>query len=81
MTRFYSSCEDVRTPWGMSRSAKRIGEGMTLYSTASHGGIKVESSLQKSMPEALRVPGGWYEEDGGKQGSECSFLTPCVGVG
>jgi hypothetical protein len=47
----------------MSQDAEAYGEGITFYSTSSHGGMKVEASLAKLMPAALRIPGNWFEED------------------
>lgn len=55
--------KSVRTPWGMSQTAKSFGEGITVYSTASHGGFKVDPATLKMMPAALRIAGGWFEED------------------
>ncbi len=49
------------TPWGKPQSCEEYGEGVFVYSTASHGGYKV--TKQKAMPEALRNETGWYEED------------------
>ncbi len=55
--------KSVRTPWGMSQDAEVYGDGITFYSTSSHGGFKVDSSTLKMMPAALRIDGGWFEED------------------
>lgn len=52
-----------RTPWGMPQDIEEIGNDIRFYSTASHGGYKVPSKLNKEIPEAFRAKDGWYEED------------------
>ena len=54
----------VSTPWGMSQGATVYAEGIVCHSTASHGGFKLDRARNAAMPKALRVDGGWYEEDG-----------------
>lgn len=51
------------TPWGSSQRATRYAEGIIFYSTASHGGFHLDPERNTAMPDALRLPGGWYEED------------------
>lgn len=57
------------TPWGIAQSHHRIAEGITTYSTSSHGGIELSEERVEAMPEALRDfrpfsgQTGWYEED------------------
>lgn len=54
----------LSTPWGMSQGATVYAEGIVCHSTASHGGFKLDAKRNAAMPPALRVTGGWYEEDG-----------------
>ena len=51
------------TPWGPSQSATRYAEGILFFTTASHGGFHLDPERNAAMPPALRLPGGWYEED------------------
>lgn len=51
------------TPWGISQSSEIYAEGVVFHSTASHGGFKLDRARNARMPAALRVAGGWYEED------------------
>ena len=53
----------ANTPWGISDSSERIAPGIMRYDTPSHGGFHLSAKRQAEMPEALRVEGGWYEED------------------
>lgn len=53
----------VSTPWGMSQSATIYAEGIVFHSTAGHGGFKLGRARNAAMPSALRLSGGWYEED------------------
>jgi hypothetical protein len=53
----------VSTPWGMSQSATIYAEGIVFHSTAGHGGFKLNRARNAAMPSALRLSGGWYEED------------------
>lgn len=53
----------VSTPWGTSQGSSRIAWGITFYSTASHGGIKLSPTKQAEMPPELRNKYPWYEED------------------
>ena len=58
-----SGSERISTPWGMSQTSEVYAEGIIFLSTASHGGIKLDRTRNAAMPKALRVAGGWYEED------------------
>ncbi|MCH7805151.1 MAG: hypothetical protein IH937_13860, partial [Acidobacteria bacterium] len=51
------------TPWGMSQSATIYAEGIVFHSTAGHGGFKLDRARNAGMDPALRLSGGWYEED------------------
>ncbi|OHT20092.1 hypothetical protein BHE75_02086 [Sphingomonas haloaromaticamans] len=51
------------TPWGQSQSNEIYADGVVFHSTASHGGFKLDRARNAKMPAALRVAGGWYEED------------------
>lgn len=51
------------TPWGPPQASEKIAPGITFYSTASHGGVKLSEARQREMPEALRLEKPWYEED------------------
>lgn len=53
----------VRSPWGKVQQTSVYADGIVFVSTASHGGFKLSRSRQSQMPEALRIQGGWYEED------------------
>lgn len=56
--------QPVFTPWGSSQSATRYAEGIIFHETASHGGFHLDAKRNGAMHPALRLPGGWYEEDG-----------------
>lgn len=53
----------ARTPWGPSQLSEVYADGIVFHSTASHGGFRVSKAQAATMPEALRVEGGWFEED------------------
>lgn len=57
-------CMRVSTPWGMSQGATIYAEGVVCHSTASHGGFKLDRARNAALHPALRLKGGWYEEDG-----------------
>lgn len=54
----------VSTPWGMSQGATVYAPGVVCHSTASHGGFKLDRARNVGLHPALRIKGGWYEEDG-----------------
>lgn len=62
----------VYTPWGAADFIHVIADGITMYSTPSHGGIGISQSRLMEMPEALR-DGLWYEED-------CAMAKVIVGL-
>ena len=59
------------TPWGQSDCSEKIAEGITWYSTPSHGGYKLSRARLAEMPEWLLAcpfrpveqAAGWFEED------------------
>ena len=63
----------VSTPWGLSQTTRELAPGITLYTTASHGGFYLSPERVALMPKPLRDfipfggpqqgPGRWYEED------------------
>lgn len=62
----------ISTPWGLSDDAGNpVAEGITFYSTPSHGGYRVSEARRSEMHPALRAIGdesdfhgpGWFEED------------------
>ena len=55
--------EGGHSPWGRIQNAEAYGEGVTCVGTAGHGGFKLDGRRNREMPDALRSPGGWYEED------------------
>ncbi len=52
-----------RTPWGESQLTTHYDTGIVFYSTASHGGFKLDRARNAQVPNYLRRAGGWYEED------------------
>jgi hypothetical protein len=53
----------ITTPWGKAQTAEVHAEGIVFYSTASHGGFKLDRDRNASVHPAWRNHGGWYEED------------------
>lgn len=53
----------IFTPWGEALGESRLAEGITLFETGGHGGIKLSSERNAAMPAGFRQPGAWYEED------------------
>lgn len=51
------------TPWGRADYKNVIADGITFYGTPSHGGFHLSPERQAAMPDALRLPDPWYEED------------------
>ncbi len=51
------------TPWGTAQYSKQYARGIMWYSTAGHGGFHLSPSINRQVPEALRIEDGWYEED------------------
>lgn len=62
-----------RSPWGKVQQTDTVipGKAYVVY-TASHGGIKLDRSLNQRIPEAFRNKDGvgWYEED-------CAWAIAC----
>lgn len=63
-----STKTEVHTPWGVAQDTEVLAEGITCYSTASHGGIHLSEDRVSAMPAMLRdiktwAGGRWYEED------------------
>jgi hypothetical protein len=58
----------MHTPWGASQNVTPIADGITVVSTAGHGGAKLSperhAAIQKRFPNFTTFAGGsWYEED------------------
>lgn len=51
------------SPWGKPDDVEAVAPGVWWVSTPSHGGFKLEPNLNKRVPDYMRKPGGWYEED------------------
>lgn len=54
---------NMNTPWGKSDHQEKYADGITFYSTPSHGGFKLNSERNEQIPSYCREPDGWYEED------------------
>jgi hypothetical protein len=64
--------QPIHTPWGAADYVHVVADGITEYSTPSHGGIGITQSRLMEMPPALR-DGLWYEED-------CAVAKVVVGL-
>jgi hypothetical protein len=53
----------VHSPWGAVQHADEMAPGVWSVSTSRHGGIKLEPKINSQVPDYMRRPGGWYEED------------------
>jgi hypothetical protein len=58
----------IHTPWGESQTVREIAEGITLVTTAGHGGYLLSPARRSAMPDALHAfetfaGGNAYEED------------------
>lgn len=53
----------MQTPWGTAQTEHKLADGVTVVTTASHGGIKLDAAHNRKVHPAWRQPGGWYEED------------------
>lgn len=51
------------TPWGPAQHVSVLKPGVTLVSTARHGGIHLDDAQQSQIPEQYRRDDNWYEED------------------
>lgn len=63
--------EGMSTPWGKAQEVRVIVEGVGSVHTAGHGGIKLDRKRNAQIPNYMRKPGGWYEED-------CDWAIPHV---
>lgn len=61
----------MNTPWGVADSVDEVIDGIMSVETSSHGGYKLDAARNRRMPEYMRKPGGWYEED-------CDWCLPFV---
>ncbi len=53
----------AHTPWGRSQGGTVYVEGIAAHSTAGHGGFKLSAEWNRKVHAALRIAGGFYEED------------------
>ncbi|MGH6866233.1 MAG: DUF7007 domain-containing protein [Methyloceanibacter sp.] len=53
----------IRTPWGNAQTAHVHAEGIVFYSTASHGGFKLDRECNALVHSAWRNRGAGQEED------------------
>lgn len=60
-----------KSPWGTVQHATKYGEHAHSVSTAGHGGLKLDRRWNARVPDYMRQPGGWYEED-------CLWAVPVV---
>ena len=69
---FPSRSVPVYTPWGPAHHRRDYAEGITFFSTSSHGGFRVSAARLTQMHAALRECTsfdlasdgvGWFEED------------------
>jgi hypothetical protein len=51
------------TPWGTSQGATVYADGVTVHSTAGHGGFHLSAERNGRVNPSLRARDGWYEED------------------
>lgn len=61
--KFSETTAPTRSPWGPVQSSEKIAPGIWMVHTAGHGGIKLSAERNRIMPDYMRSPGGWYEED------------------
>lgn len=61
------------TPWGPAQESHRMAPGVISYSTARHGGIHLSPSVNELVPDYMRLPSGWYEED-------CDWAIPVIAL-
>lgn len=57
----------ISTPWGVPDSVTEIADGITHFTTPSHGGYHVSDELFAEMPAYLKAcsfsADQWFEED------------------
>jgi len=55
------------TPWGRPNTRRTVADGITFYSTPSHGGYGLSDARLDEMPACLKeqlwAGEGWFEED------------------
>ena len=51
------------TPWGSAQTRYEYAPGVSFYSCAGHGGVKVNKEPNQQIPAVFRNEDGWYEED------------------
>jgi hypothetical protein len=51
------------SPWGPIQHQSSVAPGITLVSTAGHGGVHVSERLNRRIHEVWRNGDGWYEQD------------------
>ena len=51
------------SPWGEVQTQSDPHPGISVVSTAGHGGIYVTPEVNAKIPEVFRMDDGWYEED------------------
>lgn len=51
------------SPWGPIQQVYPLLDGVTMVSTARHGGMHLSARRLATMPESMRSEDGWYEED------------------
>lgn len=65
--RFPERKPPAETPWGHPDTIEQIAEGITWYSTPSHGGFHLSPERMQAMPEHLKAcsftADHWFEED------------------
>jgi len=66
----------VQTPWGTADSTTEVAEGITFYSTPSHGGYCLSDERLEQIPYKLRDLNTygrdrWFEED-------CEWAIVCT---
>lgn len=54
---------DSISPWGPIQQTAKLADGITMVSTARHGGVHLSEERLERIPEAHRSADGWYEED------------------
>jgi hypothetical protein len=61
------------TPWGPAQTARKIANGIMVYSTARHGGYHLSPTRAAQVPASIRsfAGGAWFEED-------CDWAVVCL---
>lgn len=69
----------IRTPWGdADDNGTQLAEGITLFSTPSHGGIRLSEERIAQLPKGMGLQDSnflkslkWWEED-------CDAIVPVI---